>query len=91
MNMTYINSMLLITLLFWQNAIADPIAKEVIRAMDEVIADHIEWDNWEEWNKLMQKVNSPFSCSIFSSILNIRNFYILYKILYDRRTNNFIT
>ena len=30
--------------------------------------------------------NSPFSCSIFSSILNIRNPYILYKILSDRRT-----
>ena len=54
--MSYLISILMITLLFWQNAIADPIAKEVIRAMDEVIADHIEWDNWEEWNKLMQKV-----------------------------------
>ena len=54
--MSYLISILMINLLFWQNAIADPIAKEVIRAMDEVIADHIEWDNWEEWNKLMQKV-----------------------------------
>ena len=37
------------------------------------------------------KSNSPLSCSIFSSILNIGNFYIFYKILSDRRTNNFIT
>ena len=34
---------------------------------------------------------SPLSCSIFSSILNIRNSYILYKKFSDRRTNDFIT
>ena len=33
--------------------LADPLAKEVIRAMDEVISDHVEWDNWEEWSKIM--------------------------------------
>ena len=35
--------------------LADPLAKEVIRAMDEVISDHVEWDNWEEWSKIMAK------------------------------------
>ena len=38
-----------------------------------------------------QVIYSPLSSSIFSSILNIGNFYILYKILSGRRTNNFIT
>jgi len=28
-------------------------AKCVIRAMDDVIADHIAWDDWEAWEKLM--------------------------------------
>ena len=32
---------------------ADPLAKEVIRAMDKVISDHVEWDNWDEWGKIM--------------------------------------
>jgi len=32
---------------------ADPLAKEVIRAMDKVIADHVEWDNWEKWSEIM--------------------------------------
>ena len=31
----------------------DPLAKEVIRAMDEVIADHVEWDNWDKWSEIM--------------------------------------
>lgn len=31
----------------------DPKAKCVIRAMDDVIADHIAWDDWEAWEKLM--------------------------------------
>ena len=35
---------------------ADPLAKEVIRAMDKVISDHVEWDNWEAWNKIMEEV-----------------------------------
>ena len=39
---------------------ADPLAKEVIRAMDKVISDHVEWDNWEAWNKIMEEVLSLF-------------------------------
>ena len=35
--------------------------------------------------------NSPFRCSIFSSILNIRNSYILNKNSSDCPKNNFIT
>ena len=35
---------------------ADPLAKEVIRAMDKVISDHVEWDNWEAWSKIMEEV-----------------------------------
>jgi len=31
----------------------DPKAKCVIRAMDKVISDHIAWDDWEAWEKLM--------------------------------------
>jgi len=34
---------------------ADPLAKEVIRAMDKVISDHVEWDNWEAWSKIMEE------------------------------------
>merc|ERR1712234_9880 len=37
------------------NVRGDPIAKEVIRAMDEVIADHVEWDNWEKWSEIMEE------------------------------------
>ena len=40
----------------WTTISADPLAKEVIRAMDKVIADHVEWDNWEAWYKIMQEV-----------------------------------
>ena len=36
-------------------------------------------------------VRSPSSCSIFSSILNIEYFYILYKTLSDHRLTNLIT
>ena len=32
---------------------ADPLAKEVIRAMDKVISDHVEWDNWDKWSEIM--------------------------------------
>ena len=44
-------------------------------------------------NKFTQQysIYSPSSCSIFSSILNIRYFYILYKNLSDYPTTNFIT
>ena len=35
--------------------LADPLAKEVIRAMDEVISDHVEWDNFEAWTEIMAK------------------------------------
>merc|ERR1711879_916746 len=31
----------------------DPLAKEVIRAMDKVISDHVEWDNWDKWSEIM--------------------------------------
>ena len=24
--------------------------------MDEVISDHVAWDDWEEWSKIMQEV-----------------------------------
>merc|ERR1712154_537942 len=27
--------------------------KEVIRAMDKVISDHVEWDNWDKWSEIM--------------------------------------
>merc|ERR1711874_657884 len=33
--------------------LGDPLAKEVIRAMDKVISDHVEWDNWEKWSEIM--------------------------------------
>ena len=32
------------------------VPQEVIRAMDEVISDHVAWDDWEEWSKIMQEV-----------------------------------
>ena len=35
--------------------LADPLAKEVIREMDEVISDHVEWDNFEAWTEIMAK------------------------------------
>ena len=38
--------------------VCDPLAKEVIRAMDEVIADHVAWDDWEEWSKIMEEVDT---------------------------------
>jgi len=31
----------------------DPKAKCVIRAMDKVISDHVAWDDWEAWEKIM--------------------------------------
>jgi len=40
-------------LLFTTHSLADPLAKEVIRAMDEVIADHVAWDDWEKWSEIM--------------------------------------
>ena len=40
-------------ILFTAHAMADPLAKEVIRAMDEVIADHVAWDDWEKWSEIM--------------------------------------
>ena len=61
---------------------ADPLAKEVIRAMDKVISDHVEWDNWEAWSKIMEEVKyclinqtklylSNCKISFFSSSLKI--------------------
>ena len=26
--------------------------------MDEVIADHVAWDDWEEWSKIMEEVDT---------------------------------
>ena len=46
---------ILLSLLLVVGAAADPLAKEVIRAMDEIIADHISWDDWEAWSKLMEQ------------------------------------
>jgi len=40
-------------ILFTAHTMADPLAKEVIRAMDEVIADHVAWDDWEKWSEIM--------------------------------------
>jgi len=37
------------------SCVGDPLAKEVIRAMDEVISDHVAWDDWEEWSKIMEE------------------------------------
>ena len=33
----------------------EPLAKEVIRAMDQVIMDHTEWDNWGAWSDIMKQ------------------------------------
>ena len=43
-------------LLLLGSCACDPLAKEVIRAMDEVIADHVAWDDWEQWSKIMEEV-----------------------------------
>ena len=29
-------------------------AKCVIRAMDKVISDHVAWDDWTAWEKIMK-------------------------------------
>ena len=26
--------------------------------MDEVISDHVAWDDWEEWSKIMEEVDT---------------------------------
>ena len=51
---------------------ADPLAKEVIRAMDKVISDHVEWDNWEAWSKIMEEVKN---LSLLLIITNISHEY----------------
>jgi len=33
----------------------DPKAKCVIRAMDKVISDHVAWDDWTAWEKIMKE------------------------------------
>ena len=33
----------------------EPTAKKVIRAMDKDISNHIDWDDWDTWSKLMGK------------------------------------
>ena len=43
----------LLSSLFLSPCLGDPLAKEVIRAMDEVISDHVEWDNWDKWSEIM--------------------------------------
>lgn len=45
-------------LLLLGSCVGDPLAKEVIRAMDEVIADHVAWDDWEQWSKIMEEVET---------------------------------
>ena len=54
-------------LLYLGSCVCDPLAKEVIRAMDEVIADHVAWDDWEQWSKIMEEVthNDAFKGSAF--------------------------
>ena len=47
---------------------ADPLAKEVIRAMDKVISDHVEWDNWEAWSKIMEEVKNYCLYYLITSI-----------------------
>ena len=49
--------LLFLTLVFWKTSNADPHSKEVIRAMDKIISKHISWNDWDEWNALMQKVS----------------------------------
>merc|ERR1711874_714481 len=55
-------------------ALGDPLAKEVIRAMDKVISDHVEWDNWEKWSEIMAEFftadmiyNTTFNQMIFAA------------------------
>ena len=50
---------------------ADPLAKEVIRAMDKVISDHVEWDNWEAWSKIMEEVKN------YCHLVRIINMYTI--------------
>ena len=33
--------------------LADPKAKEGIRAMLDAISSHLAWDDWEKWNEIM--------------------------------------
>lgn len=42
-------------LLHFQLVLADPRAKEVIRAMDERIKDHVAWNDWEQWGAIMSQ------------------------------------
>ena len=56
--------LLFLTLVFWKTSNADPHSKEVIRAMDKIISKHISWNDWDEWNALMQKV-SKIQAQIF--------------------------
>ena len=44
---------LLLCLIVCMGVRSDPLAKEVIRAMDKVISDHVEWDNWDKWSEIM--------------------------------------
>ena len=32
---------------------SDPHAKEVIRAMDKAISDHVAWNDWSKWSQIM--------------------------------------
>ena len=55
------STMLLAPLLFLaaqaraQDDCTDPLAKCVIRAMDEMISDHVAWDNKTAWTAIMEK------------------------------------
>ena len=33
----------------------EPKAKQVIKAMDALISDHISWNNWTQWHKLIRQ------------------------------------
>ena len=46
---------LLLCLIVCLGVRSDPLAKEVIRAMDKVISDHVEWDNWDKWSEIMEE------------------------------------
>jgi len=32
----------------------DPAAKAVVKRMDEIIADHVQWNNWTQWSALQK-------------------------------------
>ena len=37
----------------------EPRAKRVIRTMDRVISDHIDWDDYDAWSKIMERFFVP--------------------------------